>query len=208
MNCRFRAAAEGNIRLAAADHPRCIADGLGTRCAGGDRRADGAPEAVGDRHMPGGQVGQKRGDSERRETTRPAFIGGMYRIGDLAEPADPGGDHRGSAFLFGLGCWRPTGLGQRFARGDQRKLNKAIHLFALFRRDGRQRVEAVQRIAVNGRHLASHFAGNIRDQLLAESGDPGFTCQQRLPDVLYAAAQRADNPHPGDDNAFNGNAHS
>ncbi len=41
MNCRFRAAAEGNIRLAAADHPRCIADGLGTRCAGGDRRADG-----------------------------------------------------------------------------------------------------------------------------------------------------------------------
>ncbi len=117
-------------------------------------------------------------------------------------------DHRGSAFLFGLGCWRPTGLGQCFARGDQRKLNKAIHLFALFRRDGRQRVEAVQRIAVNGRHLASHFAGNIRDQLLAESGDPGFTCQQRLPDVLYAAAQRADNPHPGDDNAFNGNAHS
>ena len=87
MNCRFRAAAEGNIRLAAADHPRCIADGLGTRCAGGDRRADGAPEAVGDRHMPGGQVGQKRGDSERRETTRPAFIGGMYRIGDLAEAA-------------------------------------------------------------------------------------------------------------------------
>jgi 3-oxoacyl-[acyl-carrier-protein] synthase II len=34
------------------------------------------------------------------------------------------------------------------------KLDKAIHLFALFRRDGRQRVEAVQRIAVNGRHLA------------------------------------------------------
>jgi 3-oxoacyl-[acyl-carrier-protein] synthase II len=34
-----------------------------------------------------GQVGQKRGDSERREATRPAFIGGMYRIGDLAEAA-------------------------------------------------------------------------------------------------------------------------
>ncbi len=100
--------------------------------AGGDRRADGAPEAVGDRHMPGGRVGQKRGISERRETTRPAFIGGMYRIGDLAEPADPGGDHRGSAFLFGLGCWRPTGLSQRFAGGDQRKLNKAIHLLRSF----------------------------------------------------------------------------
>lgn len=172
MNCRFRAAAEGNIRLAAADHPRRIANGLCTRCAGGDRRADGAPEAVSDRHMPGGQVGQKRGDSERREATRPAFIGGMYRIGDLAEAADPGGDHRGGTFLFGRRCWRPAGLGQRFTGGDQRKLDKAIHLFALFRRDGRQRVEAVQRIAFNGRHLAGHFAGNIRDQLLAESGDP------------------------------------
>ena len=170
MNRRFRAAAEGDIRLAAADHPRRIANGLGASRTGGDRRADGPPETVGDRHMPGGQVGQKRGDGERREATRPAFIGGMYRIGDLAEPADPGGDHRGGAFLFGLGCWRPTGLGQRFAGGDQRK--KAIHLFALFRRDGRQRVEAVQRIAVNGRHLAGHFAGNIRDQLLAEPGDP------------------------------------
>ena len=97
MNCRFRAAAEGTIRLAAADHPRCIADGE-QPAAQAVTGAPMGPRKPGDRHMPGGQVGQKRGDSERRETTRPAFIGGMYRIGDLAEPTDPGGDHRGGTF--------------------------------------------------------------------------------------------------------------
>ncbi len=76
MNCRFRAAAEGNIRLAAADHPRCIANGLSASRAGGDRRADGAPEAVGDGHMPGGQVGQKEGmvNGERRRGPRSSVV--------------------------------------------------------------------------------------------------------------------------------------
>ncbi|VFS92894.1 Uncharacterised protein [Raoultella planticola] len=40
MNCRFCAAAEGDIRLATADHPCSIANGLRACRAGGDRRAD------------------------------------------------------------------------------------------------------------------------------------------------------------------------
>ncbi len=102
----------------------------------------------------------------------PAFIGGMYRIGDLTEAADPGGDHRGGTFLFGRRCWRPAGLVSASRAATSANSIKRSIFFALFRGDGRQRVEAVQRIAVNGRHLAGHFAGNIRDQLLAEPGDP------------------------------------
>lgn len=62
-------------------------------------------------------------------------------------------------------------LGQRFAGGDQRKLNKAIHLlrsFAGMVASGSKPCSGS--LSMDG--TAGHFAGNIRDQLLAESGDP------------------------------------
>ena len=107
------------------------------------------------------------------EATRPAFIGGMYRIGDLTEAADPGGDHRGgirSCSAADAGD-QPAWVSASRAATSANSIKRSI--FCALSRDGRQRVEAVQRIAVNGRPPGRpHFAGNIRDQLLAEPGDP------------------------------------
>jgi hypothetical protein len=107
--------------------------------------------------MPGGQVGQKRGvNGERRRGPRSSVVCTALAIS--LNPPIP------VAITVAVRSCSASDAGDQPAwasasRGDQRKLNKAIHLFALFRRDGRQRVEAVQRIAVNGRHLAGHFAG-------------------------------------------------
>lgn len=64
MNCCFCVVVEGNICFVVVDYLCCIVNGLCICCVGGDWCVDGVLEVVSDRYMFGGQVGQKRGDSE------------------------------------------------------------------------------------------------------------------------------------------------
>ena len=190
INRRLSTAADGNICLAATNHPRRIANRLNTRRARRHGRAQRPLETMLDRNIACCEVDQKRRDRERRQTTRATAVRDPNRLGNRTETTHARTNDRRRALLSVFAVSNPTRLRHRLLGRRQCVQNEAVHLLLLFRRRSSVHIEPGLGVIGDQRHNATDLARQIRHHLFWQTNYPGTARQQTLPHRLHATAQR------------------
>ncbi len=137
---RLGPAGDHHVGVAALDDLGRLADGVrgrGARRAGGQIRPTGAEP---DRHLPGREIDDGRGNEEGRDAARPPFEQLAVFALDGAEPADARRDVHADVVGVGGGNRKPSVADGEVRRGD-RELNEDVHLLDVFLFEELQRVE-------------------------------------------------------------------
>ena len=158
-NRRFGAAGEHDVGIVDRDHPRGVADRVGTGRAGGDDGVVGAHQAIFDRDLARDEIDQPAVDEMRADPARPVFVEDDRFGFNPGQAADARADRDASAQPLFLAHVGETGILDRLAGGvdavdDERvdlALDLVIHPLA--------RIEAI--FMVGRLQLAGDLAGIV-----------------------------------------------
>ncbi|MEY9107650.1 hypothetical protein ABH999_003846 [Bradyrhizobium yuanmingense] len=144
--------------------------------------------------MAGGEIGEERGDRERRQPARAALRGDAHRLRHRRKAADAGGDDRRGALERASILRCPFGLRDGFCRREQREQDEAVHLALILGRGSLRRIKTA--FGIIG--LIGHEACNARRQRLCpfrQRAQPALPGEQPPPRQFDAAAKRRHRAH-------------
>ena len=189
------AAGDGHGRLAGADHPEGLADGVGGGRAGGGDGVGRALDAVLHADVAGTGVGHGERDGEGMDAVAAVVkelpVAGLFG----AAAAEAGAGNDGGVFLE-LGGEIEAGGGHGFAGGNDGELGEAVHEADVFGGE-----EGFGVVVVD---LGRVFEADVGDVNAADLGDGGATGDEGLPEGVCSEAEGADDADAGDGDAMHG----
>ena len=187
---RLGAAGEHDVRLAAADRRRCLADRGRARRARGDRREVLPLEAELDRDLPARRVDEHGRDEERRDAVGAALGEDLLLLRDRRDAADRRPDEDPDARCVDV---LESRVVPRLLRGGDGEQDVAVHPPRLLRRDEVAGVEAA--------HLGRDPHGVLGGVERLDPPDAAPARHGRVPRRRGVEPERRDRPETGDHDA-------
>ena len=206
-NRRLRAACNHHVRITPLNEAAGVANGVRARGAGRHHGVVRTLETVTDGNLTGGQIDQERGNHERADPARSAFLQLQRRVIDGLETANAGADQNTGAQTRFFILWRPVRVLDRLVGGRDCVEDKFIDPALLFRGKSLFRVENAGHVSraaaapVNARHLGRDLTGEVGRFEIFDFVGPGPPLKKARPSLFDARCERRDKAQSGNRNA-------